>query len=223
MSVLPASRPTAIDLYGAELLRFASRLETEGGLRAVDEHGTELPFAMRRYLEVPSDEECGVLARAVGPVLDIGCGPGRHVVALSRRGVAAVGVDISPMAAHLARKRGATVIEGSIFDRLPGAGTWGSALLLDGNIGIGGAPCKLLRRVGGLLTPTGIVLVEVEGPGVPTGALRLRLESEQARSRSFPWARMSTEALPLIASQAYFAVREQWQADGRWFATLERS
>ncbi len=223
MSVLPASRPTAIDLYGAELLRSASRLETKGRLRAVDDHGAELPVAMRRYLELPSDEECRVLARAVGPVLDIGCGPGRHVVALSRRGVAAVGVDISPTAAHLARTRGATVIEGSIFDRLPGAGTWGSALLLDGNIGIGGAPCKLLRRVGGLLTPTGIVLVEVEGPGVPTGALRLRLESEQARSRPFPWARMSTEALPLIASQAYFAVREQWQADGRWFATLERS
>lgn len=223
MSVRPASRPTAIDLYGAELMRSASMLENTGGLRVVDEHGSELPFAMRRYLEAPSVEECSVLARAVGPVLDVGCGPGRHVVALSRRGVAAVGVDISPLAVHLARTRGATVIEGSIFDHLPGAGTWATALLLDGNIGIGGAPCELLRRVGGLLTPAGIVLVEVEGPGVPTGALRLRLESEQARSRSFPWARMSTEALPVIASEACFAVREQWRAGGRWFATLERS
>lgn len=223
MSVRPARRLAAIDLYGSELLRSASRAESAGGLRVVDEAGNKLPFAMRRYLEAPSEEEQGVLARAVGPVLDIGCGPGRHVVELGRRGVVAVGVDISPMAVHLARTRGATVIEGSIFDRLPGAGSWGSGLLLDGNIGIGGAPGELLRRVRGLLSPRGIVLVEVEGPGVPTGTLRVRLESERTRSRWFPWARMSAEALPAIASQAGFAVHEQWHAGGRWFATLKRA
>jgi len=189
----------------------------------VDERGGELPLPLRRYLGAPTAEEHGVLARAVGPVLDIGCGPGRHVVALSRRGVVAVGVDISPLAARLARTRGARVIEGSIFDRLPGAGTWGSALLLDGNIGIGGAPRELLNRVGGLLAPTGIVLVEVEAPGVPTGTLRVRLESEQTRSQWFPWARMSTEALPEMAAEGGFDVREQWHTGGRWFATLQRA
>jgi len=168
LSARPLSRLAAIDLYGAELLRSASRPEDASELRVVDEHGGELPFALRRYLEAPTVEEHGVLARAVGPVLDIGCGPGRHVVALSRRGVVAVGVDISPLAVRLARTRGAKVIEGSIFDRLPGLGMWGSALLLDGNIGIGGAPRELLSRVGGLLAPAGIVLVEVEGPGAPS-------------------------------------------------------
>jgi len=223
LSARSLSRPAAIDLYGAELLRSASRPEDASELRVVDEHGGELPFALRRYLEAPTDEEHGVLARALGPVLDIGCGPGRHVVALSRRGVVAVGVDISPLAVRLARTRGAHVIEGSIFDRLPGAGTWGSALLLDGNIGIGGAPHELLRRVGGLLAPAGIVLVEVEGPGVPTGTLRVRLESEQTSSQWFPWARMSIERLPEIVAEAGFGVREQWHTGRRWFATLQRA
>ncbi len=222
MSARPLDRLAAVDLYGAELLRSASQPHAVGALRVVDEHGGELPFALRRYLEAPTAEELGVLTRAVGPVLDIGCGPGRHVVALSRRGVVAIGVDISPLAVRLARTRGAHVIEGSIFDRLPGAGTWGSALLLDGNIGIGGAPCQLLARVGALLAPAGIVLLEVEDPDVPTGTLRVRLESGRTRSHWFPWARMSTAELPAIASEAGFEVREKWHAGGRWFAALER-
>ena len=61
-----------------------------------------------------------VLDRARGPVLDVGCGPGRHVHALARRGVLGVGVDVSPAAVALARRAGATVLEASIFDRLPG-------------------------------------------------------------------------------------------------------
>ncbi len=222
MSAPPASRRAAIDLYGMELLRSDSRPEHTSRLRVVDEHGGELPFALRRYLGVPSAEEDGVLDRAIGPVLDIGCGPGRHVVALSRRGIVAVGVDISPLAVRLARTRGAKVIEGSVFDRLPGAGTWGSALLLDGNIGIGGAPRELLARVRALLSPTGIVLVEVEGTDVPAGTLRVRLESGHTSSQWFPWARMSTAELPEIAGMAGFDVREQWHAGARRFAALSR-
>ena len=222
MSARPLSRVAAIDLYGAQLMRSASRPQDVSELRVVDEHGGELPFALRRYLEPPTEDDHGVLARASGPVLDIGCGPGRHVVALSRRGIVAVGVDISPLAVRIARTRGAKVIEGSIFDRLPGAGTWGSALLLDGNIGIGGAPRELLGRVGALLSPTGVVLVEVDGPGMPTGTLRVRLESDQTSSQWFPWARLGIEKLPDIAADAGFKVREQWHTGGRWFATLQR-
>ena len=223
MSARPLSRLAAIDLYGAELVRSASRSEDADQLRVVDEHGSELPFALRRYLEAPSADEQGVLARALGPVLDIGCGPGRHVLALSRRGIVAVGVDISPLAVRLARTRGASVIEGSVFDRLPGAGTWGSALLLDGNIGIGGAPRELLARVGGLLAPTGIVLAEVEGTDVQTGTLRVRLESEQTCSEWFPWARVGIAELPEIAAEAGFEVCEQWDAGTRRFAALARA
>jgi len=223
MSARPLGRLAAVELYGAELVRTAAHPSAGCGLRVIDEHGGELPFALRRYLEAPAPEEYGVLARVVGPVLDIGCGPGRHVVALSRRGVVAVGVDISPLAVRLARTRGAQVIEGSIFDRLPGAGTWGSALLLDGNIGIGGAPQQLLSRVGGLLAPDGIVLVEVEAPGVSTGTLRVRMESERMASQWFPWARMSTAGLPAIAGRAGFVVDEEWHAGDRWFARLRRA
>ena len=42
-------------------------------------------------------------------------------------------------------RRGVTFLERSVFDRVPGAGRWRTALLLDGNIGIGGDPVALLR------------------------------------------------------------------------------
>ena len=210
----------AIDLYGAELAGRLAAPASAGLLRVVDEHGEELPLALARYLGHAAAEEHAVLRRALGPVLDVGCGPGRHVVALGRLGVAAVGLDISPLAVRLARRRGASVIEGSIFNSVPRAGSWGSALLLDGNIGIGGRPQELLARVGALLRDDGLILVEVEGPHVRARTLNARLVSEQTSSRSFPWARLGITDLEAIAAEAGFTVREQWRSGDRWFAAL---
>ena len=58
----------------------------------------------------------------------------------------ALGLDLSPVAVRLARARGAEAILRSVFADVPGAGRWRTALLLDGNIGIGGAPVPLLER-----------------------------------------------------------------------------
>ncbi|GAC1435392.1 MAG: class I SAM-dependent methyltransferase [Solirubrobacteraceae bacterium] len=203
----------ALDLYGESLLR-------GGGeeLRAVTEHGEQLGLLIDRYLSVPQAAEQRLLWRTRGPVLDVGCGPGRHVLALRRRGILAVGVDISPAAVRLARRRGAPVIEGSIWDRLPEG--WGSALLLDGNVGIGGAPELLLARVRALLAPGGIALVEVEAPGSASTTLRVRLESSAGISPWFPWARVGASQLPELARRSGFGLAELWQDSGRWFAAL---
>ncbi len=220
MSVDASSELAAVDLYGAELVRVAELDRSVRPLRALDEHGEELPLALERYLGHAAVDEHGVLERALGPVLDIGCGPGRHVVALGQRGVAAVGLDISPLAVRLARRRGASVIEGSIFSRVPRAGSWGSALLLDGNIGIGGAPAQLLARVGLLLRPGGLVLVEIEGPDVRARTLRVRLISAETSSPCFPWARVGIDDLAAIAARSGFRVSEHWREGERWFAAL---
>jgi SAM-dependent methyltransferase len=163
-----------------------------------------------------------VLDRAIGPVLDVGCGPGRHVSSLARRGVLALGVDVSPVAVRLARARGAKAIERSIFDRLPGAGTWGSALVLDGNIGIGGRPDALLRRVADLLAPGGRILLELDPPGAGADTQRLRLESDGEASEWFAWARVSIDALAGPATAAGLVVTERWCDGGRWFAEATR-
>ena len=190
-------------------------------LRVRGSDGSLRRLPLDAWLAVAGAVDERLVARAVGPVLDVGCGPGRHVRALAVRGVVALGVDVSPEALHLARARGATVLEASIFDGIPGAGEWRTALLIDGNIGIGGDPATLLRRIATLLSPSGQVLVEVDAPGVGLETVRLRLEDEQRHGHWFDWARVGAEAIGGPAAQAGLRVRESWEDEGRWFAALE--
>lgn len=161
-----------------------------------------------------------VLARAVPPVLDIGCGPGRHVEALARNGHAVLGIDIAGPALSVARRRGALTLERSIFARVPAAGRWQTALLLDGNIGIGGDPAALLRRVHSVVAPDGIVLVEAAEPGTPGTTARVRLEVTAAPGPWFTLASIGIDALVPIAAAAGFTCREHWRDGERWFAEL---
>jgi hypothetical protein len=136
--------------------------------------------------------------------------------------VFALGVDLSPVAVDLARGGGARAIVASIFDELPGSGSWRSALLLDGNIGIGGAPARLLARIGSLLSDDGEVLVELEAPGAATVTGRARIETPGAVSSWFPWARVSAAGVGAIAREGGFEVTESWRLGERWFARLAR-
>ena len=187
-----------------------------------ERNGSMAPLPLSTYLGPLGRADHDLLTRAVAPVLDVGCGPGRHVLALARRGVLAVGVDVSPVAVQVARDRGAAVIEASVFDRVPGAGTWGSALLLDGNIGIGGCPATLLARIASLLTADGHILVELEAPGVPPRHGPVRLESATAVSEWFEWARVGVDSISGHAATAGLRTCDIWEVDGRWFACVGR-
>lgn len=155
------------------------------------------------------------------PVIDLGCGPGRHVVALGHRGVPALGIDAAPSAVAAARARGALVLERSIFERIPGAKRWGTVLLLDGNIGIGGDPGTLLARAVELLHRDGIVLVELAAPGSPTRSLEVRMERGEAYSAPFPWAIVGVDTIEALAAANGLRVQETWEGGGRWFSQLE--
>jgi SAM-dependent methyltransferase len=169
----------------------------------------------------PTPEEDDVLSRVVAPVLDVGCGPGRHVLALARRGQLVLGIDVAPYALVLARSQGAPVLERSVFAHLPGSGRWGTALLIDGNVGIGGDPSTLLRCIATLLRPGGRVLVELEAPGTPGGRERARLEVGGRAGPWFPWARVAVDDAAALAAGAGFGLADVWPAGGRWFARLD--
>ena len=183
--------------------------------------GAALAVDARRWLGPLTAADETVLARARGPVLDVGCGPGRHVRALAARGMLALGVELHPEVAALAARAGAPVHEGSIFDRIPGAGAWRTALLLDGSVGIGGDPAGLLRRVRELLQPVGAALVEAEPPGHGLRRMRLCLHAGGAVSAPFGWTTVGVDALAGPARAAGLRVEERWCAGGRWFARLE--
>jgi SAM-dependent methyltransferase len=190
-------------------------------LAFVDLDGERWPLDSERWHAAATVEERSVLARCgSGPVLDVGCGPGRLVVALGEAGVPSLGVDAAPSAVALARERGAPVLQRSIFDELPGEGRWGALLLFDGNVGIGGDPVRLLARLVELLDPAGVVIVEVEGPGAETCRRTVRLERGASCSPWFPWAVVSVDDIQGLAAPAALRVRDVVVEAGRWFVEL---
>jgi SAM-dependent methyltransferase len=191
-------------------------------LRLIDAGGGAgvIPLPLARWHGRPGPEELAVLAKARSPVLDVGCGPGRHARALADAGQVVLGIDISEAAVRSARRRGAPAVRASIFGDVPGAGGWMTLLLLDGNIGIGGDALSLLRRCRDLLRPGGTVLTELDPPGVKPGRYHARVEHGGRRGPVFPWARLGLAELIDLAADSQFIVGEAWRAAGRWFAQL---
>jgi SAM-dependent methyltransferase len=181
--------------------------------------GRRAALESRRWLGPATTADRAVLAGVEGPVLDVGCGPARHVRALLDRGVPALGIDVSPAAVRLARRRGAAVLRRSVYDRVPGTGRWQTVLLLDGSIGIGGDPVALLRRTGSLVAGEGTVLVEVAPPGVPSGPVSVRLDRDGPRVR---WARVGVDALAALAEASGLVLARTASLGGRWFGWLNR-
>lgn len=173
-----------------------------------------------RWHALPPEEERAVLQRSVGTVLDVGCGPGRHVLALQAAGRTALGIDISPAAVATARRRGARVTQVSVFGLVPHLGSWDTALLLDGNIGIGGNPHLLLGRLALVLRPGGHVLVELDSSQRRGSRNRVRVEHAGRRTPWFAWATVVVSEVGELAQASGYHLTELWQANGRWFADL---
>jgi SAM-dependent methyltransferase len=206
-----ALRDTSVTLYlrEADDASFAStaRLEIERFLGAADADDAEL------------------LSGAVGPVLDVGCGPGRLVHAAIMAGHLALGIDISPTAVAIAQEHGLPVLRRSIFDGLPAEGTWGTALLVDGNIGIGGNPEALLARCAELVdSEGGRVLVETHAEPTRDRAFDGVVVDDLSReSLPFPWAEVGAAALRHHARRTGWHLSREWTSRGRAFAEYERA
>lgn len=191
-------------------------------VQLVCQRGPATPLAADRWAGAPTPEDRSLLRRCRPPVLDVGCGPGRLVGALAAAGVPALGVDVAPGAVRLTRARGAPAVVASVFAPLPLSGRWGTALLADGNVGIGGRPAALLARVAALLAPGGRLLVELDPPGSPTWSFRARLARDGVPAGpAFPWARVAVDAVAGLAGPAGLVVAEVWSAGDRWFARLD--
>lgn len=177
--------------------------------RLVRADGVVLPLATQRWHDDADDDDGWMLRRCLGPTLDLGCGPGRLVVALADLGVPVLGVDVSVQAVQRCLERGAAVLHRDAFERLPGEGRWSHVVLADGNIGIGGDPVFLLQRCRDLLDEGGSVIVELEpGADLWQGAAHLQ-DTEERRGAPgpwFPWAVLGPDAVERVAADAGLAV-----------------
>jgi len=192
-------------------------------------HDGEQPAPGRLEVEkflAPADAgDVAVLSEARGPVIDIGCGPGRFVHAAIMAGHLTLGIDISSTAVRIAQEHGLPVLRRSVFQDLPGEGTWGTALLIDGNIGIGGDPAALLRRCAELVRQDdGRVLVETHPePHRDRVFAGLLVDNLDRESLPFPWAEVGSRALQRYADGAGLTLCREWTSHDRAFAEYERT
>ena len=155
-----------------------------------------------REWERPADlVDRAVLWGIRGPVLEVGCGPGRLVAALAESGTPALGIDISPLAAELAartRRADARTLDlrsrsgrGSVAERGPARREHRHRWQPHG-AAAPGAPGTC---------PPGLALVEVLGPGCPLVRGSTRIESEVGSFETIPWATLGIDDLEVVIGQ----------------------
>lgn len=185
---------------------------------SIDAPLVRLPLA--QWNRPTDDHDREILARCQGPTLDVGCGPGRFAATLSERGGVALGIDVLGRAVGLTRDRGASALRRDVFDSLPGEGRWRTALLADGNIGIGGDPIMLLWRLREVLDPRGRVVAEVAAPGTSYAEDWATVECDDEQ-RVVRWSVVGVDDIGAIARRAGLVVAERFRAGARWCAVIE--
>lgn len=189
-------------------------------LRHLD--GSARPLPLRSWCGGLIAGDLSIVDRCRAATVDIGCGPGRITEALTGLGVPTLGIDITAEAVRQCRARGSAALRRDVFRRLPGEGRWSHAILADGNIGIGGDPAALLKRVASLLAVRGALICEADPPGSPVRRTALRLELAAVRSAWFPWSSLGIDAVARLGAAAGLHATAQWTAGGRWFTELSR-
>jgi glycosyltransferase A (GT-A) superfamily protein (DUF2064 family)/SAM-dependent methyltransferase len=179
-----------------------------------------LPLDISRWSGPADAVDLMVAARCEPAVIDLGCGPGRMVQALTESGRPALGVDMSSVAVEMSMTRGGLALRRRIDEPLPAEGRWGTALLMDTNIGLGGDVAALLARCMRLVIPGGLIICEVdprpERYEVHSVVLRTRL----AASAPLPWSRIGAAALIRIARSLDLLLVEEWTSSDRAFVAL---
>ncbi|MGH3659177.1 MAG: class I SAM-dependent methyltransferase [Micromonosporaceae bacterium] len=177
---------------------------------------------LARWDRPPDAVDHEVLRRCSHQTLDVGCGPGRMVVELARRGVPALGIDVVATAVREVLARGGNALTRSVFDELPCEGRWPTVLLLDGRVGIGGEPKILLARIRELLAPGGVAYVEHDPDPGQASSTMARFRHAGGAESTVDWAVVGWHLLARVAQEVDLVVMDTWTAGGRTFAALAR-
>jgi SAM-dependent methyltransferase len=173
-------------------------------------------FYLQEFRRWPAVER-QALRYARGRVLDVGTGAGRVALELQRRGRRVVGIDVSPGAARVARKRGVKDVRMARLEDLDDSlGRFDSVVMFGNNLGLLGTRAKakrILRRLYAITTEHGRIVATNYDPhhtkdphnisyhrrnrarGRMPGQIRLRLRHRHLTSPWMEWLFLSPREL----------------------------
>jgi SAM-dependent methyltransferase len=176
------------------------------------------------------------MRHVAGRVLDIGCGAGRHCLYLQEQGFDVLGIDISPLAIDVCKRRGvqnAAVVP--ITRAGPALGRFDTLLMLGHNLGLFGGYARarwLLRRFQRMTGEEAVILAETRDPyrttdpchlayhernrrrGRMGGQIRLRVRYREYASPWFDYLFVSRGELEGILSGTGWQIRTSLDGEG---------
>ena len=171
-----------------------------------------------------------------GRVLDVGCGAGTHSVYCQDQGCRVTGIDISPGAIQVSRRRG--LRHGKVMSvTQAGAslGVFDTILMLGGNFGTLGnskRASRLLKRFHKMTTPTARIIAESRDPyltsesvhkeyhernrkrGRMSGQVRIRVRFKNLKTSWFDYLFVSKEEMVQILDDTGWRVAEFLDSGG---------
>lgn len=212
------------DAYGRLILQY---LETGEGTEIVERVGGFIdagmygPAAYFAPFQSWPKAERKALRLARGRVLDVGCGAGRVTLELQERGHDVVGVDLSPLAVEVCRRRGVRDVHELPVTRVgPSLGSFDTFVLFGNNFGLMGSRRRapwLLRRFRSIANDGARILAESVNPyttdnpdhlayhehnrrrGRMAGQLRIRIRHGNYRTPWFDYLLASPEEMAELA------------------------
>jgi SAM-dependent methyltransferase len=180
-----------------------------------------------------------------GRVLDVGCGGGRVCLHVQERGGDAVGIDISPGAIDVCRRRGVRDARLVAIEQLDESlGRFDTVVMLGNNLGLLAAPDAgraTLRRLHELTTARGRIVAEsrdVTGTDDPAhlryqeqnvrrgrlpGQIRIRIRYRDAATPWFDYLMVSPTELERLVDGTGWTVTRVLGSDDTYIAVLDKS
>jgi SAM-dependent methyltransferase len=240
------SVPTG-DAYGALLLAAHEGRDAAEIVERDDGFISASPFAPASYF-APFRRWPGHQRRAMrlvrGRVLDVGCGAGRVCLHLQERGLEVVGIDVSPGAVEVSRRRGARDVRLlSIDDVDESLGAFDTIVMLGNNFGLFADAAKadeLMRRFDRLTSPRGRIVAETRDVyatadpdhlayqarnrerGRMSGQIRIRVRYRELATPWFDYLMVSRDELRALAEPAGWTVARTLDSDDTYVAVLEK-
>ncbi len=124
---------------------------------------------------------------AKGRVLDVGCGAGRHALYLQRKRLDVLGIDVSPLAVAVCRRRGLRDARvRSVTQISSGLGTFSTVLMLGANFGLFANPRRarwLLGRLHAITDQNARIVAESRDPYQTDSPFHLAYHRRNRRRR----------------------------------------